>query len=56
VYLQEEIGKEIEDKKTELEPKVVEAYEASPPEVKVINSCLSLISSVHVWLVPCCLL
>ena len=40
MYLQEEIGKEIEDKKTELEPKVVEAYEASPPEVKV-NSCLS---------------
>jgi hypothetical protein len=34
--LQEEIEKEIEDKKTELEPKVVEAYEASPPEVKVI--------------------
>jgi hypothetical protein len=35
--LQEEIGKEIEDKKTELEPKVVETYEASPPEVKVID-------------------
>uniref|UniRef100_A0A804R2N2 Plasma membrane-associated cation-binding protein 1 n=1 Tax=Zea mays TaxID=4577 RepID=A0A804R2N2_MAIZE len=34
--LQEEIDKEIEDKKTELEPKVVEAYEASPPEVKAL--------------------
>jgi hypothetical protein len=33
--LQEEIGKEIEDKKAELEPKVAEAYEASPPQVKV---------------------
>ncbi|AQL03315.1 Plasma membrane-associated cation-binding protein 1 [Zea mays] len=32
----EEIDKEIEDKKTELEPKVVEAYEASPPEVKAL--------------------
>ncbi|CAO2199722.1 unnamed protein product [Urochloa humidicola] len=29
-FNKEEIGKEIEDKKTELEPKVVEAYEASP--------------------------
>ncbi|CAO2175222.1 unnamed protein product [Urochloa humidicola] len=29
-FNKEEIGKEIEEKKTELEPKVVEAYEASP--------------------------
>ncbi|CAL4959187.1 unnamed protein product [Urochloa decumbens] len=35
-FNKEEIGKEIEDKKTELEPKVVEAYEASPPEVKAL--------------------
>jgi hypothetical protein len=34
--MQEEVGKEIEDKKTELEPKVVEAYEGSPPEVKAL--------------------
>ncbi|KAL6850179.1 hypothetical protein ACP4OV_020806 [Aristida adscensionis] len=35
-FNKEELGKEIEDKKTELEPKVVEAYEASPPEVKAL--------------------
>ncbi|WVZ72944.1 hypothetical protein U9M48_021325 [Paspalum notatum var. saurae] len=35
-FNKEEIGKEVEDKKTELEPKVVEAYEASPPEVKAL--------------------
>ncbi|KAF8643708.1 hypothetical protein HU200_009047 [Digitaria exilis] len=35
-FNKEEIDKEIEDKKTELEPKVVEAYEASPPEVKAL--------------------
>jgi hypothetical protein len=35
-FNKEEIGKEIEDKKTELEPKVVEAYEGSPPEVKAL--------------------
>ncbi|KAG0535753.1 hypothetical protein BDA96_03G006000 [Sorghum bicolor] len=35
-FNKEEIGKEIEDKKTELEPKVVETYEASPPEVKAL--------------------
>uniref|UniRef100_A0A804QL16 Plasma membrane-associated cation-binding protein 1 n=1 Tax=Zea mays TaxID=4577 RepID=A0A804QL16_MAIZE len=33
-FNKEEIGKEIEEKKAELEPKVAEAYEASPPEVK----------------------
>jgi hypothetical protein len=33
----EALGKEVEDKKAELEPKVAEAYEASPPEVKVIR-------------------
>jgi len=35
-FNKEEFDKEIEDKKTELEPKVVEAYEASPPEVKAL--------------------
>nr|CAB3471620.1 unnamed protein product [Digitaria exilis] len=35
-FNKEEIDKETEDKKTELEPKVVEAYEASPPEVKAL--------------------
>ncbi|OEL15702.1 Salt stress root protein RS1 [Dichanthelium oligosanthes] len=35
-FNKEEIAKEIEDKKTELEPKVVEAYEGSPPEVKAL--------------------
>jgi hypothetical protein len=35
-FNKEEVGKEIEDKKTELEPKVVEAYEGSPPEVKAL--------------------
>ncbi|KQK03451.1 salt stress root protein RS1 [Brachypodium distachyon] len=33
-FNKEEISKEIEDKKTELEPKVVETIEASPPEIK----------------------
>ncbi|EMS54120.1 hypothetical protein TRIUR3_26766 [Triticum urartu] len=33
-FNKEEIDKEIEDKKTELEPKVVEIIEASPPEIK----------------------
>jgi len=33
-FNKEEIDKEIEDKKTELEPKVVETIEASPPEIK----------------------
>jgi hypothetical protein len=36
VHIQEDVGKEIEDKKAELEPKVVEAYEGSPPEVKAL--------------------
>ncbi|XP_034595418.1 salt stress root protein RS1 isoform X1 [Setaria viridis] len=35
-FNKEELGKEIEDKKTDLEPKVVETYEASPPEVKAL--------------------
>ncbi|XP_062188914.1 salt stress root protein RS1-like [Phragmites australis] len=35
-FNKEEITKEIEDKKAELEPKVVEAYEASPAEVKAL--------------------
>jgi hypothetical protein len=35
-FNKEEIGKEIEDKKAELEPKVAEAYEASPPQVKAL--------------------
>ncbi|RLM93582.1 DREPP4 protein [Panicum miliaceum] len=35
-FNKEEIAKEIEDKKTELEPKVAEAYEASPPQVKAL--------------------
>jgi len=33
-FNKEEIDKEIEDKRTELEPKVVETIEASPPEIK----------------------
>lgn len=33
-FNKEEIDKEIEDKKTELEPKLVETIEASPPEIK----------------------
>ncbi|KAK1663436.1 hypothetical protein QYE76_051595 [Lolium multiflorum] len=33
-FNKEDISKEIEDKKTELEPKVVEVIEASPPEIK----------------------
>jgi hypothetical protein len=36
VHVQEDVGKEIEDKKAELEPKVVEVYEGSPPEVKAL--------------------
>ncbi|KAL6627120.1 hypothetical protein ACP70R_030846 [Stipagrostis hirtigluma subsp. patula] len=35
-FNKEEVGKETEDKKAELQPKVVEAYEASPPEVKAL--------------------
>uniref|UniRef100_K3XMU8 Uncharacterized protein n=1 Tax=Setaria italica TaxID=4555 RepID=K3XMU8_SETIT len=35
-FNKEELGKEIEDKKTDLEPKVAETYEASPPEVKAL--------------------
>uniref|UniRef100_J3KY08 Salt stress root protein RS1 n=1 Tax=Oryza brachyantha TaxID=4533 RepID=J3KY08_ORYBR len=35
-FNKEEIGKEIDDKKTELEPKVVEAVESSPPEIKAL--------------------
>lgn len=36
VYVwQETINKEIEEKKTELQPKVVETYEATSAEVKV---------------------
>ena len=48
--LQEEIGKEIEDKKTELEPKVVETYEASPPEVKVIDYQLASVPFFSIYL------
>jgi len=33
-FNKEDISKEVEDKKTELEPKVVEVIEASPPEIK----------------------
>lgn len=33
-FNKEEIGKEIEDKKTELEPKVVEVVDSSPAEIK----------------------
>ncbi|URE17009.1 DREPP plasma membrane polypeptide [Musa troglodytarum] len=32
----EEISKELEEKKTELQPKVVEIYEASPAEIKTL--------------------
>ncbi|XVF00433.1 hypothetical protein REPUB_Repub04eG0001100 [Reevesia pubescens] len=32
----EEISKELEDKKAELQPKIVEIYEASPAEIKAI--------------------
>jgi DREPP plasma membrane polypeptide len=32
---QEEIGKEIDEKKAELQPKVLEVYEAAPAEIKV---------------------
>jgi len=35
-FNKEDISKEIEDKKTELEPKVVEVIEASPPEIKAV--------------------
>ncbi|XP_062230677.1 salt stress root protein RS1-like [Phragmites australis] len=35
-FNKEEIGKEIEDNKTELEPKVLEVYDASPAEVKAL--------------------
>lgn len=35
-FNKEDITKEIEDKKTELEPKVVEVIEASPPEIKTV--------------------
>jgi len=35
-FNKEDIGKEIEDNKAELEPKAVEAYEASPAEVKAL--------------------
>ncbi|CAM0880554.1 unnamed protein product [Alopecurus aequalis] len=35
-FNKEDISKEIEDKKTELEPKVVEVVEASPPEIKAV--------------------
>lgn len=40
--VQEEIDKEFEEKKTELQPKVVEIYEASSAEIKVIKA-----SSIH---------
>lgn len=33
--MQEEISKEFEEKKTELEPKVIEIYEALPAPIKV---------------------
>uniref|UniRef100_A0A0D9UYN9 Salt stress root protein RS1 n=1 Tax=Leersia perrieri TaxID=77586 RepID=A0A0D9UYN9_9ORYZ len=35
-FNKEEIGKEIDDKKTEIEPKVVEVVESSPPEIKAL--------------------
>jgi hypothetical protein len=35
-FNKEDISKEIEDKKAELEPKVVEVIEASPPEIKAV--------------------
>lgn len=34
--MQEEYTKEFEEKKTELQPKVIEIYEASSTEIKVI--------------------
>jgi hypothetical protein len=34
--LQEEISKEVEEKKEELKPKVAEVYEASSAEIKVL--------------------
>lgn len=42
--MQEEYTKEFEEKKTELQPKVIEIYEASSTEIKVICffSCLIL--------------
>jgi hypothetical protein len=35
-FNKEDLSKEIEDKKTELEPKVAELVEASPPEIKAV--------------------
>jgi len=35
-FNKEDISKEVEDKKTELEPKVAEVVEASPPEIKAV--------------------
>uniref|UniRef100_A0A453EIK7 RS1 n=1 Tax=Aegilops tauschii subsp. strangulata TaxID=200361 RepID=A0A453EIK7_AEGTS len=50
-FNKEEIDKEIEDKKTELEPKLVETIEASPPEIKVKRFLFRyLISIGFVWL------
>ena len=37
---QDEINKEFEEKKAELHPKVVEIYEASSTEIKVIYICI----------------
>ncbi|KAG6518182.1 hypothetical protein ZIOFF_021585 [Zingiber officinale] len=34
--VQEEFAKEFEEKKTELQPKVIEIYEASPPPIKAL--------------------
>lgn len=39
---QEEISKEFDEKKTELQPKVVEIYEASSTEIKVISFSLDM--------------
>ena len=36
--VQVEIDKELEEKKTELQPKVVEIYEAAPAEIKVTKT------------------
>jgi len=35
-FNKDDISKEVEDKKTELEPKVAEVVEASPPEIKAV--------------------
>lgn len=45
--MQEEIGKELEEKKTELGPKVIEIYEALAAPIKVLVNFENYFLHIH---------